>query len=73
LPPEQAGAHSGEFETALMLTVRPDLGAMDDAQPDYVGYQLSTAALVFEKGFKTCDIQFFVVLVFPISLNSWHR
>jgi creatinine amidohydrolase len=50
--PEQAGGHSGEFETSLMLTVRPDLVAMDVAQPGYVGDQLSIAALVFEKGFR---------------------
>jgi creatinine amidohydrolase/Fe(II)-dependent formamide hydrolase-like protein len=50
--PEQAGAHSGEFETSLMLSVRPDLVAMDDAQPGYVGDQLSIAAVVFEKGFR---------------------
>ena len=52
LPPEQAGAHSGEFETSLMLTVRPDLVAMDVAQPGYVGDQLSIAPVVFEKGFR---------------------
>jgi creatinine amidohydrolase len=50
--PEQAGAHSGEFETSLMLTVRPDLVAMDMAQPGYVGDPLSIAPLVFEKGFR---------------------
>jgi creatinine amidohydrolase len=50
--PEQAGGHSGEFETSLMLTVRPDLVAMDEAQPGYVGDQLSIAAVVFEKGFR---------------------
>jgi creatinine amidohydrolase len=50
--PEQAGGHSGEFETSLMLSVRPDLVAMDKAQPGYVGDQLSIAALVFEKGFR---------------------
>ena len=49
---EQAGAHSGEFETSLMLTVRPDLVAMGEAQPGYVGDQLSIAAVVFEKGFR---------------------
>jgi creatinine amidohydrolase len=38
--PEQAGGHSGEFETSLMLSVR------------YVGDQLGIAALVFEKGFR---------------------
>ena len=50
--PEQAGAHAGEFETSIMLTVRPDLVAIDQAQPGYVGDQLSIAPLVFEKGFK---------------------
>ena len=50
--PEQAGAHSGEFETSLMLTVRPDLVAMDAAQPGYTGDQLSIAAVVLEKGFR---------------------
>ena len=52
MTPEQAGAHSGEFETSLMLTVRPDLVAMDMAQPGYVGDPLSIAPLVFEKGFR---------------------
>ena len=50
--PEQAGGHSGEFETSLMLSVRPDLVAMDKAQPGYVGDQLKIAAVVFEKGFR---------------------
>jgi creatinine amidohydrolase len=50
--PEKAGAHSGEFETSLMLTVRPDLVAMDAAQPGYTGDQLGIAAVVFEKGFR---------------------
>ena len=50
--PEQAGAHSGKFETSLMLTVRPELVAMDEAQPGYVGDQLSIAPVVFEKGFR---------------------
>ena len=50
--PEQAGAHSGEFETSLMLTVRPDLVAMDEAQPGYMGDQLSIAPIVLEEGFR---------------------
>ena len=53
--PEQAGGHSGEFETSLMLSVRPDLVAMDEAQPGYVGDQLSIAAVVFEKGFRAAS------------------
>jgi creatinine amidohydrolase len=50
--PEQAGGHSGEFETSLMLTVCPDLVAMDAAQPGYVGDLLSIAPVVYEKGFR---------------------
>jgi len=50
--PEQAGAHAGEFETSIMLYLRPDLVAMDQAQAGYVGDQLSIAPLVFEKGFR---------------------
>ncbi len=53
--PEQAGGHSGEFETSLMLNVRPDLVAMNEAQPGYVGDQLSIAAVVFEKGFRAAS------------------
>jgi creatinine amidohydrolase len=50
--PEQAGAHSGEFETSVMLTVRPDLVVMEAAQAGYVGDQLRIAAKVFEEGFR---------------------
>lgn len=50
--PLQAGAHAGEFETSIMLYLRPDLVTMDQAQPGYVGDQLSIAPLVFEKGFR---------------------
>ena len=53
--PEKAGAHSGEFETSLMLTVRPDLVTMDMAQPGYVGDPLSIAPVVFEKGFRAAS------------------
>jgi creatinine amidohydrolase len=50
--PEQAGGHAGEHETSLMLAIRPELVAMAEAQPGYVGDQLSIAPVVFEKGFK---------------------
>ena len=50
--PEKAGAHSGEFETSIMLSVRPDLVAIDQAQAGYVGDQLGIAPLLFEKGFR---------------------
>jgi creatinine amidohydrolase len=50
--PEQAGGHAGEHETSLMLAIRPELVAMAEAQPGYVGDHLSIAPIVFEKGFK---------------------
>ncbi len=50
--PEKAGVHAGEFETSIMLSVRPDLVAIDRAQAGYVGDQLSIAPLLFEKGFR---------------------
>jgi creatinine amidohydrolase len=50
--PEEAGAHSGEFETSVMLSVHPELVAMDKAEPGYVGDQLGIARVVFEKGFR---------------------
>lgn len=50
--PEQAGGHSGEHETSLMLAIRPDLVDMQAAKPGYVGDQLSIAPVVFEKGFR---------------------
>jgi creatinine amidohydrolase len=50
--PEQAGGHSGEFETSIMLAVRPDLVTMDQAQPGYLGDQVGIAPIVFEKGFR---------------------
>ncbi len=55
LTPEQVGAHSGEFETSLMLTVCPERVAMDAAQPGYVGDLLSIARLVYEKGFRAAS------------------
>lgn len=52
ITPEQAGGHSGEFETSLMLAIRPDLVQMDRAEAGYVGEQMSVAPIVFTKGFR---------------------
>ena len=52
ITPEQAGGHSGEHETSLMLAIRPDLVDMQAAEPGYMGDQLSVAPVVFEKGFR---------------------
>ena len=40
---EAAGAHSGEFETSVMLAVRPELVRMEKAEPGWVG-DIRTAA-----------------------------
>jgi len=50
--PEQAGGHAGEHETSLILAIRPELVAMAEAEPGYVGDHLSIAPIVFEKGFR---------------------
>lgn len=50
--PEEAGGHAGEFETSLMLALRPDLVAMDRAEAGYVGDMQHAASIVFEQGFR---------------------
>lgn len=50
--PEEAGGHAGEFETSLMLALRPDLVVMDQAQAGYVGDMQHAASIVFEQGFR---------------------
>jgi len=49
---EEAGGHAGEFETSLMLALRPELVAMDRAQAGYVGDMGYAASIVFEQGFR---------------------
>ena len=51
--PEEAGGHSGEHETSLLLAIRPDLVHMADARAGYVGDQLSIAPVVFKQGFRS--------------------
>lgn len=50
--PEAAGAHAGEWETSMMLALRPELVAMDRAQAGYMGDMKSAAPIVFEQGFR---------------------
>lgn len=50
--PEAAGAHAGEWETSMMLALRPELVAMDRAQAGYTGDMKSAAPIVFEQGFR---------------------
>ncbi|MCX2929463.1 creatininase family protein [Mycobacterium sp. CVI_P3] len=37
IPPEESGAHAGEWETSIMLKLTPDLVQMDRAQAGYTG------------------------------------
>ncbi|MFQ5593139.1 MAG: creatininase family protein [Anaerolineae bacterium] len=50
--PEEAGAHAGEWETSMMMALRPELVAMDKAEAGYMGDMKSAAPIVFEQGFR---------------------
>ena len=52
IAPGIVGGHAGEFETSLMLALRPELVHMELAQAGYTGDQMSVAPIVFEKGFR---------------------
>lgn len=49
---ELAGAHSGEFETSVLLAVRPDLVHMDRARPGWVGDVRQAPDGFFEQDMK---------------------
>ncbi|RME44064.1 MAG: creatininase family protein [Chloroflexi bacterium] len=50
--PEEAGGHAGEWETSMILALRPDLVAREQAQAGYLGDMEHAASVVFEKGFR---------------------
>jgi creatinine amidohydrolase len=52
--PEQSGAHSGEWETSLMLALKPELVKMDQAAPGFVGELSEIMAKVFD-GIQNLD------------------
>ena len=52
--PAQSGAHSGEWETALMLALRPDQVKMDHAAVGFVGELSEIMAKVFD-GIQNLD------------------
>lgn len=37
IAPQRAGAHAGEWETSMVLALRPDLVNMDQAEPGFIG------------------------------------
>ncbi len=52
--PAQSGAHSGEWETSLMLALRPDQVKMDQAAAGFVGELSEIMATVFD-GIQNLD------------------
>ncbi len=52
--PAQSGAHSGEWETSLMLALRPDQVKMDHAAEGFVGELSEILAKVFD-GIQNLD------------------
>jgi creatinine amidohydrolase len=49
ITPEQSGAHSGEWETSIMLHLRPELVAMDAAEIGYTGDMTEGIQRMYEK------------------------
>ena len=52
--PAQSGAHSGEWETSLMLALRPEQVKMDHAAEGFVGELSEIMAKVFD-GIQNLD------------------
>ncbi len=54
ISPAQSGGHAGEWETSLLLALRPELVKMDQAVEGFVGELAEAMAKVF-KGIHTLD------------------
>lgn len=50
IPPGESGAHCGEWETSVMLVLRPELVHMDRAEAGYTGDLQEGLAKVFSSG-----------------------
>jgi creatinine amidohydrolase/Fe(II)-dependent formamide hydrolase-like protein len=50
VPASEGGLHGGEWETSMMLALRPELVKMDRALPGYTGDVEAGLATFFEKG-----------------------
>ncbi len=48
--PAEGGVHAGEWETSMMLALRPELVKMDEAEPGYTGDLMSGVQKFFEEG-----------------------
>ncbi len=50
--PQVTGVHAGEWETSMVLSIRPDLVEMNKATKGYIGDLEKARAIVFQKGIK---------------------
>jgi creatinine amidohydrolase len=53
LTPAEGGVHAGEWETSMMLAIRPDLVQMGSAEPGYTGDLMSGVKKFFEEGVQS--------------------
>jgi creatinine amidohydrolase len=50
ITPAEGGVHAGEWETSMMLALRPELVKMERAQPGYTGDLMSGVQRFFNEG-----------------------
>jgi creatinine amidohydrolase len=50
VPLGEGGLHAGEWETSMLLAIRPDLARMDEAEAGYTGDLAEGIALMFQSG-----------------------
>jgi creatinine amidohydrolase len=53
LTPAEGGVHAGEWETSMMLALRPELVKMERAEPGYVGDLMSGVQKFFDEGVQS--------------------
>ena len=55
--PEACGSHAGDFETSIVLALRPDLVDMNAAEPGFLGrFDKDTATALFDGGTKALSV-----------------
>ena len=53
MTPAEGGVHAGEWETSMMLALRPELVKMERTEPGYVGDLMSGVQRFFEEGVQS--------------------
>ncbi len=56
VPMTEGGLHAGEWETSMLLAVRPDLVRMDRAEPGYMGEPEAALRALFEAGVEVVSL-----------------